>query len=375
MFGMAVETREDRGRGPPKQIDVMKTGFFQLLTVCGAFAGVLPVASRAADDKVPVVTNQEAPQAPAPAEQNVDTKSPQLSAGLADILKLKKSGIEESIILSYVKCSEVAYQPTADELIKLREAGVSAPVIDALLHRGDELRQKAAEARKAQTQLQVTSPPEPVPVQNTNVSPSMVYTPDTSYAYYPYWPYYGCGTCGYPCYYYGGCYPSFTIGFGFGFGYGWYPYGCYGSYGYYGCYPYYCGSYYYGGCHGGSYHVGPYGAYNGAKSGYVSTSAKVSKSGGVNRGGYQTGYSGARKSAYQGGSYAPSSGGYADGYKGGGSGGSYSGPSGGKSGYTGGGSYGGYRGGSPSAASRGGFQSGYSGGARGGGFSGGGRGK
>ena len=273
---------------------------------------------------------------------------------------MKKAGIEESVIVSFIKCSEVKYQPTADELIKLREAGVSATVVEALLHRGDELRQRAAEARKAQAQptsmsaqLPVASPPEPIPVHNTNVSPSMVYEPGTTYAYYPYWPYYGCGSCGYPCYYYGGCYPSFSIGFGFG--YGWYPYG------YYGYYPYgYCGSYYYGGCHGGSYHVGTYGSYNGAKSGYVSSSAGASKSGGVKRGAYQTGYSGgARQSSYGGGA----NGGSTDGYKS--SGGSYTGPSGGgKSGYQGGGSYGGYRGGSD--VSRGGYQSGYQGGARGG---------
>ena len=206
----------------------MKTGYLLLLTVSGALCGLMPVASRAADQGVPVVTNKESTQTP-PAtatEQNAESKTPRLSAGLDDIVKLSKAGIEESIILSFIKCSEVAYQPTAQELIRLRELGVSATAIASLMHRGEELRQRAAEARKQQAQPapetpqqgpQVASPPEPTrvyyatPAAYSVASPSVVYVPSYSYgsSYYP--RYYGG--------YYGGCSPSFSIGFGYGGGY------------------------------------------------------------------------------------------------------------------------------------------------------------
>jgi hypothetical protein len=246
----------------------MKTGYVLLLTVCGALAGLLPVASRAADEGVPVTKNKESTQPPpaatATVEQNVDAKTSRLSAGLDDIVKLTKAGIEESIILSFIKCSEVAYQPSAQELIRLRELGVSATAVASLLHRGEELRQRAAEAQKQQTQPapapeapQVASPPEPTrvyyatPANYSVASPSVVYVPSYSYSY---WPSYGYGGSYYPRYYggyYGGCYASFSVGFGFGGG------GYYGGYRYGG----YRGGYY--GGYRGSYHVGSYGGYRG----------------------------------------------------------------------------------------------------------------
>jgi hypothetical protein len=193
-------------------------------------------------------------------EQNTEANSPQFSPGLEDIVKLTKSGVEESVILSFIKSSEVAYQPSAQEVVRLRGLGVSATAVATLLQRGDELRQRAAEAQKHQAQPapapattepapHVASPPEPTRVYNATPaaysveSPNVVYVPSYSYSS---WPYYGYGG------YYGGCYPSFSIGFGYGGG----------------CY--YPRGYYYGGCYGGyrgSYHVGSYGAYHGGSHG------------------------------------------------------------------------------------------------------------
>ncbi|HEU0011748.1 MAG TPA: hypothetical protein VFT34_18170 [Verrucomicrobiae bacterium] len=241
----------------------MKTGYLLLVSVlCGVLAGLLPAASRAADEGVPVAKNKESalppPAATATVEPNAEAKTSRLSAGLDDIVKLTKAGIEEPVILSFIKCSEVAYQPTAQELIKLRELGVSGTVVTALLHRGEELRQRAAQPQKQQAQPapaaeapqaapQVASPPEPSrvyyasPAAYSVASPSVVYVPSYSYSYYPSYGYGGCYSPSYYGGYYGGYYPSFSVGFGFG------------------------GGRYYGGYGGyrGSYHVGSYGGYHG----------------------------------------------------------------------------------------------------------------
>jgi hypothetical protein len=278
----------------------MKTGYLLLVSVlCGALAGLLPVAGRAADEGVPVIKNNESAQPPpAPTstvQQNVEAKPSQLSAGLDDIVKLSKAQVEEPVILSFIKSSEVPYQPSAQEVIKLRELGVSSMAVAALLHRGEELRQRAAEMQKQHAQLapapapQVASPPEPTPVYGTSPaaysvsSPNLVYVPNSDYGSYYYPSYYG---------YYGGYYPGFSIGFGFGGCYPYYGYGCYPYYGY-GCYPYY------GSCHG-SYHVGSYGSYHtGNGTGYKTGNGSGYTSASGARGTYQAGYTGATRGAYQ----------------------------------------------------------------------------
>src|SRR6266496_2457355 len=110
---MLAEARASKSCGPLNWIDLMKTGYLLLLSVlCGALAGLLPVASRSADEGVPVTKNKETiqppPAATATVEQSADAKTARLSAGLDDIVKLTKAGVEESVILSYIKSSEVA---------------------------------------------------------------------------------------------------------------------------------------------------------------------------------------------------------------------------------------------------------------------------
>ena len=73
---------------------------------------------------------------------------PRLSAGLDEIVKLAKAGVDESVILAFIQSSSVAYRPSAPEIIKLRELGISSAITTALLRRGDEVRQRAAEAEQ-----------------------------------------------------------------------------------------------------------------------------------------------------------------------------------------------------------------------------------
>lgn len=154
-----------------------------------------------------------------------------LSAGINDVLKLAQSGVDESVIVTFVKNSQTAYRPSADEILKLKDAGVSERVITAMLQRGTELRQQSAQRAVASAnqtpQTAPTVPQQPAPTYSAPVyapAPTVVYAnpypvytyPAYSYSYaynwgnpyyYSYWP---------RTIYYGGFFPRVSVGFRFG---------------------------------------------------------------------------------------------------------------------------------------------------------------
>jgi hypothetical protein len=173
-------------------------------------------------------TPETASPAPQGAGSNKDVARPaRLSAGLDDIVKLAKAKVEESVILAFVQNSPVAYNPNAQEIIKLRELGISSEVITALIRRGDEVRQRIADraeqtrpanpppATNDQPSASVPSPVQPTVVYYSAASPTVVYT-YPNYTYVPSYRYYP----GYSCYpgglYYGGYYPRLSFGVHFG---------------------------------------------------------------------------------------------------------------------------------------------------------------
>jgi hypothetical protein len=246
---------------------LMKAPFVFSIALCTLAAGpgqTLLTTHAAAQTYTPQVV------AP-PAGNQVQTTG--LSVGLDEIVKLVKAGVDESVILVFIQRSTVPYNPDADEIIRLRELGVSSTLITALLRHGEALRQATAQVQKQTSpapQPATVQPPAPTPVAPTTVVqaapsypvsyPNVVYTYPTYYGgyggyYYPAaYPYYG------GCYY-GGYYPGISVGFAFGNGYC--GRGYYGG-GYYGC-GYRGGVYYGGGYHGGAYYGGGYhgGAYHG----------------------------------------------------------------------------------------------------------------
>ena len=229
----------------------MKTATLWLGLLCGAQAGLglLPLVAQAADTQNPgppvflAAPPDSTPDKAAPTGGKANTeevkkllKTMALSPGLDEIVKLKKAGVEDAVILSFIQSSPIAYRPGAQEILELRDSGVSTPIITAMLQHGGELRQRAAETA-AQTQPAPPAPaattpaavPEPTPVQAPPAyyatptvypvsSPTVIYTGYPSYGY-------GYGGC-YPGYYsgyprlglYGGFYPSLSLGFRFGGG-------------------------------------------------------------------------------------------------------------------------------------------------------------
>jgi hypothetical protein len=93
--------------------------------------------------------------APAQTEMGVQTESPantnrtaatgsnaevQFSAGISDILLLVNGTVGVEILKAFIQNSAIAYYPSAQEIIVLRQQGVPEEVIVALLQRGAALR-------------------------------------------------------------------------------------------------------------------------------------------------------------------------------------------------------------------------------------------
>jgi hypothetical protein len=219
----------------------MKTQALSGIVLCGLLSGItsVPFGGVAAEpDSPPAITNQSVPVT---TRSNIvmsgskDPKTVRLSVGVDDVVKLVKAGVDESVVLAFIASSPVAYHPNAQEIIRLRELGISSPVISAMLQRGEEIRIRATEAREAELRNAPAAPPPtaPAPADQPNsssapapVAPAVVYaSPAYSYApvaSYPYGSYYYPRSYSYypRVGYYGSYYPraSFSVGFHGGHG-------------------------------------------------------------------------------------------------------------------------------------------------------------
>jgi len=189
-----------------------------------------------------------AQEAPAPAAVQPGTANmaaPPLGYGAAQVLQLAQAKLGEATIIAYVKNSGNSYGLTADQIIYLRQQGLSDAVLSAMLNQP-----------RAGGALPLPTTPAPAPVAATayaapaataTVAPAVTYAPaapETTY-YAPTY-YYD------PYYYYPGYawYPSVAIGWGWGWGWG--------GRGYYGGYRGGWGGYG-GGWHGGGFGGGGHG--------------------------------------------------------------------------------------------------------------------
>jgi hypothetical protein len=81
-----------------------------------------------------------------------------LPPGVQDVVKLSQAGISDDIILSQIKNSQATYNLTADQIISLKNLGVSQAVIKALISGS-----AAATAVPAPTPPPAMTPPAPAP--------------------------------------------------------------------------------------------------------------------------------------------------------------------------------------------------------------------
>jgi hypothetical protein len=154
--------------------------------------------------------------------------APQLSYGVSQIVQLAQAKVGDSTIIAYVQNSGNSYGLNADQIIYLRQQGVSDGVINVMLNQRNN-----SPVAVAQTSTAVAQPT--VTYVQTIPSSSVYVIPDTQTYNYSAWyysqPYY------YP--YYAWPYPAVSLSFGFG--------GRWGG-------GYYHGGGWHGGGHGGWHH-------------------------------------------------------------------------------------------------------------------------
>ena len=149
----------------------------------------------------------------------VNASVPQLTYGVSEILKLAQAKIGDDTIIAYIKNSRNSYGLDANQIIYLRQQGISDAVVTAMLN-------------QPAPGLAVATPtsPAPQPVaastattasgSTATVAPTVTYVqtmPDTTYYYQPYY---------YPAYPW---YPPVSFSFGWGWGGGWYGGGWHGG--------------------------------------------------------------------------------------------------------------------------------------------------
>jgi len=178
--------------------------------------------------------------------------APPLAYGVPQILQLVQAKVPDDTIIAYIRNSGTSYGINADQIIYLRQQGISDNVLTVMLN---QPKPASTPAPTAQTpaaytpQPQVVYTPTPAPTYVQTVPSSTVYVMPNNQIYYY--------NTSYPYYYPYSYYPGISFAFGFGGGYrGGYYYG--GGYhgGYYGGYHgggFVTGG---GGYHGGGYHGG-----------------------------------------------------------------------------------------------------------------------
>jgi hypothetical protein len=128
------------------------------------------------------------------ATADATVNAPRFSPGIADVVRMVDAKIEADVIIAYINSSRIPYNPGVNEIIALKERGVSPVILTSMLQHGGEVRAQMAQAS--------TSAPAavPNPYQTANPYPTAAtpYPAPPAYDYgvqpaYSYYPYYGCG--------------------------------------------------------------------------------------------------------------------------------------------------------------------------------------
>jgi hypothetical protein len=187
------------------------------------------------EPNTPPATTTDATPPPVVPNTTPATAAPYLSPATTQVLHLTQAKVSDSTIIAYVENSSTMYGLNADQIIYLKQQGVSDGVLNAMLNQSSKVAAEVA-AQTPPNYGQGTPPEQSstAVVQPTTAAPSAVYTvPDSQtanynawasqysypyyYPYYAYYPYY------YPYYYW-------PATFSFYYGYPWYGWGWHGGY-------------------------------------------------------------------------------------------------------------------------------------------------
>ena len=117
-----------------------------------------------------------------------NSPAPQSSYGIPQILQLEQAKVSDDTIIAYIRNSGSSYSLNADQIIYLRQQGVSDAVITVMLNQP-----KPAAATYTPTTpapQPVVAPVSPPPVPTATVAPAVTYVQTVPAPVYYYQPYY-----------------------------------------------------------------------------------------------------------------------------------------------------------------------------------------
>lgn len=170
--------------------------YTHLAQALALLAGSLSFGIVSADTNSPAPAARATATPEAPAAPSSTAPPASLPRSLQDIVRLVRSGIDDSVVVAFVQTAPSMPRPSADDLLNLREAGVSPAVLTALLKRPAPARPArpttipgVAPAPERGTPPAAAAPPTVIVQQAP--APSVTYLPSYSYTWYasPYWTY------------------------------------------------------------------------------------------------------------------------------------------------------------------------------------------
>ncbi len=100
-----------------------------------------PAPEKPAAEVAAAVTGPAAPAGPAadapPAVPALVPPPLELSAGMEEVVKLARSGVTEDVLIAFIEKSGKVYNPSAEEIIYLKDLGVAPAAIAKLIRTGD----------------------------------------------------------------------------------------------------------------------------------------------------------------------------------------------------------------------------------------------
>jgi hypothetical protein len=89
--------------------------------------------------------------------------APAVSPGAAEVVRLAEAGTSDDVILAYIQNSTSTFDLSAEQILYLRDIGLSSPVIAAMLSRDSALRNQAQPYTYDQKLYPPTTPPQAAP--------------------------------------------------------------------------------------------------------------------------------------------------------------------------------------------------------------------
>ena len=100
----------------------------------------------------------------------------QISPDTAEVVKLAGSGVGDEVVLAYIQNSSGTFNLSADNLLYLRDLGVSQPVITAMLNHDNGQRGQAQESPPQQQYAPAPASEAPMPAQAPAPTPAQFST-------------------------------------------------------------------------------------------------------------------------------------------------------------------------------------------------------